>query len=222
MTDPPRKSTRREVMEKVVEAGISTVPVIGGPLSVMFATAVGWSLSRRTDHWLTDLAAEVEQLGLVIEDLAEQPAFVDAVVTATRAAQATHQQEKLQALRNGVLHSIGPDAPDADEQARFFRLVEQFSPAHLRLLAFMHDPGKPFDDRGERRPEVMGGQGYILEQALPEFADRRDWYDLLHSDLSAAALINSGGLSTVMSSAGHYQSRTTPLGRRFLAFVSSP
>lgn len=207
-------------MEKVVEAGISTVPVIGGPLAVVFATAVGWSISRRTDQWLADLAAEVERLGLVIEDLAEQPAFIDAAVTATRAAQATHQEEKLQALRNGVLHSIGPDAPDADEQARFFRLVEQFSPAHLRLLVFMEEPAKPFRDRDEDPPQIMGGQAQILEKALPELAGRRDWYDLLHSDLAAAQLINSGGLHVTMSTAGLYQSRTTELGQRFLAFVS--
>lgn len=127
-------------MEKVVEAGLSMVPIVGGPLALVFATAVGVSLSRRTDQWLADLAAEVERLGLRVEGLADEPAFVDAVVTATRAAQATHQAEKLRALRNGVLHSVGPDAPEVDEQARFFRLVEQFSPSHLELLALFADP----------------------------------------------------------------------------------
>jgi hypothetical protein len=67
--------------------------------------------------------------------------FVDAVVNATRAAQATHQSEKLDALRNGVLHSLDEDAPTLDEQARFFRLVEQLTPAHLRMLRFLNDPG---------------------------------------------------------------------------------
>lgn len=222
MTERPSKSTRREVMEKVTEAGLSAVPFIGGPLAVVFATAVGWSISRRTDEWLADLAAEVERLGLVIEDLAEQPAFVDAVVTATRAAQATHQEEKLQALRNGVLHTISPDAPDVDEQLRFFRLIAKFSPAHLTLLTFMHDPGAAFDSKGLERPQIMGGQGYLLEQAHPPFAGQREWYDLLHADLSAAGLINSGGLATTMSTGGLYQARTTALGARFLAFVGNP
>ena len=42
--------------------------------------------------------------------------------------------EKFDALGNGVLGSIGPFAPSREEQTRFFRLVDQFSVAHLRLL----------------------------------------------------------------------------------------
>jgi hypothetical protein len=116
---------------------------------------MGWTYERRMAAWLEDLAESVAALeertdGLSFEKLAEDEGFVDAVVAATRAAQATHAQEKLDALRNGVLNTLGPDAPSLDEQARFFRLVEQFTPAHLRLLAFLDDPGPVFDPAGNR------------------------------------------------------------------------
>lgn len=220
MEDLPKKSNSRVALEKASEAVASAVPFVGGPLAIVLVTAMNWSISRRTDDWLEALAAEVKRQGLVLEDLADQPPFVDAVVTATRAAQATHQKEKLEALRNGVLHSVGQEAPDVDEQARFFRLVEEFTAGHLSLLSFLDDPAGTFDRLGLERPNIyMGGRGDLVEH-LPGFGGRRDWYALLLSDLDAAKLANIGNLGTTMTGAGMWQRTTTPLGHRFLRFIS--
>lgn len=147
---PPSKKTSREFVEKVVEGGVSMIPIAGGPAAVAFAYAVGQAHNRRMQVWLENLADTVADLqtresGIDFETLAEDDRFIDAVVSATRAAQATHDEEKLTALRNGGLNTLGPNAPTEDEQLRFFRFVEQFSPAHLRLLHFLHDPGAVFD-----------------------------------------------------------------------------
>ena len=221
MTQPPSKSTARQVTEKVIEGAVSMVPVIGGPLALVFATAVGWSLSRRTDQWLTELAKEVERLGLAFDELADEPAFVDAVVTATRAAQATHQEEKLRALRNGVLHSVGPEAPEFDEQARFFRLVEHFSPSHLELLTLFADPPGFYAARGieARSSGLSSNRSELIEGGIAGMAGKRDWYGLLFTDLAAAQLL-SGTLGGTMSADGMWQPIATPLAQRFLAFVS--
>ena len=218
-------------MERTVEAGASMVPVVGGPVAVAFNTALGWSFTRRMDQWLDDLAEAVSELqqrteGLSFDDLARNDDFVDAVVSATRAAQATHAEEKLAALRNGVLSTLGPNAPTADEQARFFRLVEQFTPAHLRLLAFLDDPGAAFDAAGKPRPSLgVGGKWQLVEQGMPEFKDKREWYDLLDRDIAAAGLTKGNGqsiLHTNLSSDGLWNPGTNSLGRRFLAFISEP
>jgi hypothetical protein len=189
---------------------------------------MGWTYNRRMTAWFDELAEAVSKLqertdGLSFDELAEDEGFVDAVIAATRAAQATSAEEKLEALRNGVLNTLGPDAPTIDEQARFFRLVEQFTPAHLRLLAFLDDAGAVFDAAGIPRPDLhMGNRGHLLEQGMPEFAGRRDWYALLNSDLTAAGLTNHGGMHINMSGAGLWQSATSELGKRFLAFIREP
>jgi hypothetical protein len=122
-----------------------------------------------------------------------------------------------------VLNTLGPDAPTLDEQARFFRLVEQFTPAHLRLLAFLDDPGAVFDAAGLARPvSMMGGRDSLLEQGVPEFAGRRDWYDLLHSDVTAAGLTDGSGLHVTMTGDGRWHPATSELGGRFLAFIREP
>ena len=109
--------------------------------------------------------------------------FVDAVVHATRAAQATHQEEKLEALRNGVLHSLLPDASSEDEQARFFRLIDQFTPAHLHLLELLDDAGTYFDSRSIQRPPIsMGGRIHLVTAALGVGED--EWWDLIDRDLA--------------------------------------
>ncbi|MEV6527448.1 hypothetical protein AB0M43_36540 [Longispora sp. NPDC051575] len=226
---PPKKATGREVVEYIVEGAVGMVPVVGNPMAVAFAVAMGWTYNRRMRDWLEELAEAVSELQeerttpLTFEELAEDDRFVDAVVAATRAAQATHAEEKLKALRNGVLSTLGPDAPTLDEQARFFRLVDQFTPAHLRLLAFLDDPGAAFDRASIERPDIyMGGRGDLIEKGLPEFLDRRDWYDLLDRDLGAASLTSHGGLHVMQTGPSLWQPSTSGLGKRFLAFISAP
>ncbi|MDX6237535.1 MAG: hypothetical protein QOG10_2350 [Kribbellaceae bacterium] len=224
MTDKPNKSRSREVVEAVVEGGAGAVPFVGGPLAAALALAMNWSYNKRMDLWLDQLAEAVDQLGRRFEDLAGDEVFVDAVINATRAAQTTHQQEKLDALRHAVVNSVAPGAPDVDEQARFFRLVEQFSAAHLRLLNFLDDTGAVFDRDGRARPSYQyGSLGQLLEDAIPAFAGRRDWYDLLMTDLVNSRLVlgDANSLHGTMTEHGLYQKRSSALGQRFLAFISA-
>lgn len=227
MERPPTKKASRELLEKVVEGGVSMIPIAGGPVAVTFAYAIGRAHGRRMQLWLENLADDVAELqtregGLDFDTLAEDDRFIDAVVSTTRAAQATHDEDKLTALRNGVLNTLGPHAPTDDEQLRFFRFVEQFSPAHLRLLHFFHDPGAGFDAAGITRPGYLaGGRATLLEDGMPEFRDKREWSALLFGDLYTAGLTN-GSLQGMQSGASLWEAATSPLGDRFLAFVSDP
>lgn len=207
------------------------VPVVGSPLAVAFATAVGWSLNRRMDQWFEDLAVAITELqdrtkGLSFDDLAGREEFIDATVAATRAAQATHAAEKLEALRNGVLNVIGPDAPAVDEQARFIRLIDEFTPAHLAVLKVLDDPGKAWNPQdalargiGEDTVIPARTRSDIVGYLVPELQKRYDWTELLARDLVAASLIREEGSSAHRNL---WASSTTDLGRRFLAFISAP
>jgi hypothetical protein len=100
---PPETSTARELTEHAITAAAGAVPVVGSPLAVAFAVAMGWTYNKRMREWLDDLAEAVHELQGRAEhtsgfdELAEDDVFVDAVINATRAAQATHQKEKLDA-----------------------------------------------------------------------------------------------------------------------------
>jgi hypothetical protein len=220
MENPPSKSRSREVVEKVVEGGAGAVPFVGGPLAAALSLAMNWSYNKRMDRWLDQLAEAVSQLDQRFDDLAADEVFVDAVINATRAAQSTHQQEKLDALRHAVVNSVADAAPDVDEQARFFRLVEQFSAAHLSLLSFL-DNVEAFFVRLGRPPRPTyqhGSLGQLLEDAVPSYAGRRDWYDLLMTDLVNSRLVlgDANSLHSTMTESGLYQQRSSALGQRFL------
>jgi len=224
---PPRKSTAREVTEKAVEASLSAVPIAGGPLALAFGAVMGWAYSRRMELWLDELAEAVSELqdqveSLDFDALSQDEDFVDAVVHATRAAEGAHQREKIEALRNAVLNVALPGAPDTDLIRIFLRYLDEFTPSHLRLLAFLDDPRGSYDIRGIPKPTLMmGGRSHLLEEALPEFTGRRDFYDPLASDLERAGLANAG-LHVTMSGGGLWQSATTARGRQFLAFTTDP
>jgi hypothetical protein len=229
MENPPSRKPAREVVERVAEAALSTVPLVGGPAAVAFGYAVGQAFTRRQQAWFEDLAVAITALqdadgSPSFEDIAGNPRFMDAVVSATRAAQATHDEEKLRALRNGTLNTLGPDSTDEEEQLRFFRLIEQFGPAHLRLLAYLHDPGAVFDRDGVERPQdiIACSRGTLLERGVAEFAGRGEWYELLARELNAEGLTATGALGGTQSFASLWQSVTTTLGNRFLAFVADP
>lgn len=78
--------------------------------------------------------------GLSLESLVGNDLCTDAVVMATRTIEHTHQAEKIQALRNAVLNSVAPGAPDADTQTIMLTQVDRFTPSHLRLVTLWDDP----------------------------------------------------------------------------------
>lgn len=138
-------SAGREIVERIAETGAGSVPVVGWVLAVALVTTLNWKLDYRREQWFTRLAEGLEELrerldGFDPQNLADYDMFVDAVVSATRTVEHTHEAEKLTALRNAVLNAVAPDAPDADTQAVFLNLVDRFTPSHLRLLALWDDP----------------------------------------------------------------------------------
>jgi hypothetical protein len=225
---PPTKSTTRNIVETAAAAGVSAVPFIGGSIAVVLATAMGAAYNKRMQVWFEDLAQAVDELQNTVEgwppidELGENDVFLDAVAQAAQAARATHQAEKLRALRNGVLNSLGPDAPAVDEQSRFCRLLDQFTAAQLRLLTFLHDPMAAFDAAGLERPRAIMGSRSSIIGARPDFQGHpAGWIDLIAADLTSASLTTHGGLHTVQTGDSLWLSATSPLSFRFLTFVQT-
>lgn len=227
-TTPPGKSPAREIVERIGEAAIGSVPLAGPALAVSLVTVLNWRLNDRREKWFTQVAEGVEELRGRVEDLdlgklADNPLFVDAVVTATRTIEHTHQDEKISALRNAVLNSVGPDAPDADTQAIILSLVDRFTPSHLRLVTLWDDPPAWFDRLGLTPPQgvMTGGRTLTVEAGLPEVRDRKDFYLLVAGELSAAGMMTAN-LQGMVSGTSLMDRLTTDFGRRFVRFISPP
>jgi hypothetical protein len=119
MTQPPPEPPRTDLVDKAIAGGLSSIPLVGGVLGVFYENYMQAPYNRRLQQWQRTMTEVVNELAAKYDALPNEDVLLDALINATRAAQATSQQEKLDALRNAVLNSVAPDAPDTDEQARF-------------------------------------------------------------------------------------------------------
>lgn len=127
----------------IVKAGISAVPIVGGPATELFSAIITPPLSRRRDAWIESIAEGLERLvqkvdGFRIEDLAENKSFITIVMHASQIAIRNHQGEKLEALRNAILNSALVNPIEDDLQLIFLKFIDDLTPWHFRILEFLN------------------------------------------------------------------------------------
>ena len=212
----PVKS-KGDAAHALVKAGLSAIPVVGGPAVELFQYVVQPPLEKRREAWMAEVGEklkELEEQGLKLEELQANEQFVSAVMHASQVALRTHQAEKLNALRNAIVHVAKGQAPDEAVQHLFFGFVDSLTELHLRILKVFQSPPTP--------PNMsMGGLSHVLEFNIPELRGRRDIYDQFWRDLYSRGLINTEGLNTTMSGSGLASKRTTGLGDAFLQFIAA-
>jgi len=224
--DLPARSAA-EVGAGLAGAALEAVPIVGGPAAHLFELVLAPSLERRRDEWLRNLGEVVEELRLRIDDfnprdLENNEQFVSAVLAASTIAVKTHQVEKREMLRNALVNGLLPGAPDEHEQMLFLRFVDELTPLHVAVLAFMADPRRWYVDRGMEQPQfMMGPLSRVLVPAFDDFAE--ETLATVSQDLDQRRLADAGAAwSAGMSNDGVWAPRIRPLGTQLLAFVSAP
>lgn len=222
---PLPSQTNAELAQAIIRAGLSVVPA-GAAVAELLAFLQP-SFDRRRDAWLQRLADGFQELkgrldAAEFEALRHNELFVTVVFSATQAATRTHQPEKLEALRAAVINSALPMAPDEHTQLMFIRFVDELTALHLRILSYGRDPAGWLARNNIERPNIIAGaRSAILEAGLPELQGRGDVYGLAMNDLNARGLIGVP-ISGMVSQYALYDKLTSPLGDRFLDFITAP
>lgn len=218
MLTEPQKATKGDAAHALVKAGLSTLPVVGGPAVELFQFLIQSPLERRRNAWMKDVGEKLQELetqGLKLEGLQQNEQFVSAVMQASTAALRTHKQAKLEALRNAILHIAKGEGPEETIQHLLLSFIDDFSEMHLRILAFARAP--------QPSPTISaGGLGRVLEQNIPELHGQRTLYDQLWKDLYLRGLVNTESLHVMMTGTGLTQRRTSDLGEELLNFIAEP
>ena len=108
-------------------------------------------------------------------------------------------------------------------RSMFITFVDTLTPWHLRILAFFQSPAEWGARNQLSYPNwSMGGAATVLEHTFPALNGRRDLYDQIVKDLFARGLMTTDSLHTTVTRQSMFASRTTPMGGRFLEFISSP
>jgi hypothetical protein len=136
---PPPEEGTTDLVLRLMKAGISAIPGVGGPV-VELMNILGSPIERRRLEWLTALGEDLSRLKEQVADLtdrklSENAAFVSAVLQATQIAGRTHQEKKLEALRNAVLNVAAGSAPEDDIQSMFLDAVDSLTASHVRFLS---------------------------------------------------------------------------------------
>jgi hypothetical protein len=210
-----------------IKAGLSTAPFLGGPLAEFFSLVVAPPLETRRTDWLIDIFTRLKQLeekieGFKIENLAKNEVFISTLLYATQAAMRTHQREKLEALRNAVIYSAIRPTIDENLQLMFLNLVDRYTRWHLILLQFSDNPRGYGKDHGIQYPMwSSGGFGDVIEFTFKELKAKQNFYDQIIKEMISDGLLQEGSyLHGGMSENGMFESRTTEIGKQFLAFIS--
>lgn len=226
MDNPPER-TKGDTVHAVVKSIASAVPTAGGPLSVLLETLFAPPVERRKEKWFKQLAEVVSQLeqqvtDLTAEKLSQNENFVTVALQATQIALRNHHDEKLSALRGAVLHAGLPHGPDEHLQLMFLQFIDELTPTHLAILALFNGPIRWMEQHKIQYPGWgMGGVSAVVEQCFPALRGKREVYEQVVRDLQARGLIHQGQfLNTTMSGTGMVESRTTEIGKFFIAYVS--
>jgi hypothetical protein len=225
-TNEPPLKTGADIAHTIAKAGLSTLPIVGGPAAELFAAIVQPPIERRRDEWMRSvgqLLSELQIKGVDIETLKNNEQFIDTVLQATQVALRNHQERKRSALRNAIANSAVGRTPNDMTRQMFLRYIDEFTEEHLMILELFADPPGWFARHGNPFPNLsMGGLSHILENAFPVLQNARPLYDQIWKDLYQRGLVNTEGLHAMMTGNGLTASRVSDFGERFLAFIRTP
>jgi hypothetical protein len=235
----PPSSTALDHVHTTVRAGLQAIPLAGGAACELFSAVISPPLRKREAEWMNRVGQKLEQLDIDIEQLAAKPQFVDAML---QVAMRNSHEEKLDALRNAVLNSALPTAPDETRQQIFISFIDSFSVWHLRLLKLLDDPYMWYYDNGKDPNIGIGGKlAMTVNHAYPEMQKERELCYHIVSDLHSKRLINADLHADVVgnepmmrptkvrtdrpqprSGKALMASRTTAMGQQFLTYITDP
>lgn len=214
----PPKATNRDAAHAIAKAGLSAIPVVGGPAVELFQYLIQPPLERRRTEWMASVGGKLQELedrGIDLAELGQKDEFISAVMHASQIALRTHQDEKREALRNAVFNVAAGQSPGEALEHMFFEWIDSLSVLHLQMLRLFQSPIAP--------PSMsMGGLSSVLEYNMPQLRGCGHIYNQVWKDLYSRGLVNTEGMNVTMTDQGLAAKRTSEIGDAFLRFVSEP
>ncbi len=134
----PKGSDKKDVLLGLVKAGVSAIPVAGGPITELLNQILTPSLQKRRDEWFEavgeDLAGLQSRFENLEKDLQDREDFTTIVIYSSQIAVRTHQTEKIVALPNIVKNTALNLNPAEDLSMTYLGILDALTPSHLQIF----------------------------------------------------------------------------------------
>ncbi|WP_438750008.1 hypothetical protein [Pararhizobium sp. O133] len=222
-----KRSFGYEVARTAIDAATSIIPGGSYAAGAIVQRFVAAPLEKRRDEWFQRLGKGLRELedrleGFDPHDLESNDDFVSAVYEATQASMKTSREEKLEYLRNAVLNIATGYEIEETLRGVFFSYLDQFSPAHIKVLTLLADPTASPEMVAAAKTMYAGSQMAVLEAALPESVMPKPVMQRVFRDLDREGLADTGGMVAMGTSAVFLAKRSTTVGDEFLRFIATP
>lgn len=129
-----------EHLRNISIAAASSIPVLGGPISVLLDKYIPSYVERRRNELMTQLAGDLTKLSkqMTSERLASDE-FVAVFVKSFRQAMEEHLKEKLEAFRAIIINTALGESSEFDEITLFIRLVSDLTLDQIRILRLLRN-----------------------------------------------------------------------------------
>ena len=130
---------------KIIKAGISATPLLGGTVAELFDFVVSPHLSKRKDGWLESIAKALNELSQKVDSfdiskLSENDVFISVLLEASSMAIKTHQAEKHEMLTNAVCNSVCSTKLEYEQIKHFIAMIDGLSLEHILILKYLNCP----------------------------------------------------------------------------------
>jgi hypothetical protein len=201
----------------LVAAGVSAIPVIGGPIAGALAMAGNVARDRRI-RYLQEL---VEALGGRVDRLEQailEPALADLVEHGLEVAPSCRSDDQLSLCSHIVAESLSEGA-GSEHAARahiYLGIVQQLEPTHLEVLTRISQSSPVPAFASDTTSALRGVLGTELSNTFPDLADI---IEQVVAWLVALGLVENVGLGRTGGPGPPVQWASTPFGDRLIEYL---
>lgn len=216
MVDIP-KSSAGDFIHALFRSAFGVIPYGSQAAIELFSAVITPPIEKRRNEWMSYVSQSLEEVqqkveGFSIDALANRPEFITVLLRASQAAIRTHHREKLDALRNAVLHVALEQCPDETQTLMFLSFVDDMTPLHIRVLTM-------FDKSDEFRMVPEAAQQFVRKY-LPELSGSHEIYVQIVRDLERMGLVHTNVTAGTATAFFPFIGAVSDLGKRFLSFVT--
>lgn len=221
------KPTAGDYTFAFTKGGLGAIPIVGSIASELLGLLITPPLEKRRQDWMMEVGTKLKELEenrkIDLSTLADDEQFIDTVLVATTLALKTSEKEKIKAFQNAILNTALGVSSDKTKGQIFLNLLATFTVWHIKILHFIDNPTKWFENAEQNPPNfMMGSLSSVLTNAFPPLSGQQELLDVIWRDLHDNGFHNTSGLMTTMSGNGLLDNRTTQFGQEFLKFISTP